>query len=196
MNYLRERVLEPILIPLAAAALIAFGALNLSRLFLASAHDDRAVVVASLISAGILGGAAWATSRERIERGTLLMGAALAGLVLGSAGLVAQQVDRDREREAEGGGPAVAGEITVVASNFKFDQEVYETAGPGIQVDYVVDEGSHTFVVEGFEAEFKLEAGAGATDSGVTELQPDDYVFYCDVPGHRAAGMEATLTVT
>jgi uncharacterized cupredoxin-like copper-binding protein len=30
----------------------------------------------------------------------------------------------------------------------------------------------------------------------VANLAAGTYVFYCDVPGHRAAGMEGTLTVT
>jgi plastocyanin len=43
-------------------------------------------------------------------------------------------------------------------------------------------------------------AGATATFQGGTKilalnLKPGTYKFYCSVPGHRAAGMEGTLTV-
>jgi len=43
--------------------------------------------------------------------------------------------------------------------------------------------------------------GATATFQGGTRilalnLKPGAYKFYCTVPGHRAAGMEGTLTVT
>jgi uncharacterized cupredoxin-like copper-binding protein len=30
----------------------------------------------------------------------------------------------------------------------------------------------------------------------IDNLPAGKYVFYCDVPGHRAAGMEGTLTAT
>jgi uncharacterized cupredoxin-like copper-binding protein len=30
----------------------------------------------------------------------------------------------------------------------------------------------------------------------IDNLAAGSYVFYCDVPGHRAQGMEGTLTVT
>ena len=49
---------------------------------------------------------------------------------------------------------------------------------------------THTFVID--EHDFKL-VDDDATD---IELAAGDYVFYCDVPGHREAGMEGTLTVT
>jgi uncharacterized cupredoxin-like copper-binding protein len=32
-------------------------------------------------------------------------------------------------------------------------------------------------------------------DEGEIDLAAGEYVFYCDVPGHRDAGMEGTLTV-
>lgn len=36
---------------------------------------------------------------------------------------------------------------------------------------------------------------AGGTKSVSLKLAPGTYKFYCSVPGHRAAGMEGTLTV-
>jgi uncharacterized cupredoxin-like copper-binding protein len=54
----------------------------------------------------------------------------------------------------------------------------------------------HTFVIENVNGdEVVASARAGETDRGGVELEPGDYTFYCDVPGHRAAGMEGTLTV-
>lgn len=198
MKYLRERVLEPMLIPLVALIVIAFGAVNLSRLFLATSHSDRAVLVATLISVLILAGAIVATTREHIDRGTLLAAAAVLGVVLGTTGFIAQEADLDALDHGDGPGPTFTSELTVVAVDIDFPEKQVQTAnGGGILVNYV-NEGDifHTWVVEGLEDALKLETPGGATDSGVISLEPGDYTFYCDVPGHRAAGMEASLTVT
>ena len=56
------------------------------------------------------------------------------------------------------------------------------------------DQVAHNFIVE--EGDEKVaECNAGATDTGSVELEAGDYTFYCDLPGHRAAGIEGTLTV-
>ncbi|MBI2169046.1 MAG: hypothetical protein HYU28_06040 [Actinobacteria bacterium] len=199
MNYFRERVLEPILIPLVAVAFIGFGVLNMSRLFLASGHANRSVIVATAISTAILVGATWATSRDHIDRGVLLAGGAMLGIVLAGAGLLAQQVDLDREAEAHGGegGEAVAAgsEVTVPTEGINFPTKEFSASPGAIKFNYAVADGTHTLVVEGFEDAFKLEASGPKTVSGVFELEAGDYVLYCDVPGHRGAGMEGALTV-
>ena len=38
--------------------------------------------------------------------------------------------------------------------------------------------------------------GHGASSTVTANLKPGTYTFYCPVPGHRAAGMQGTLTVT
>lgn len=198
MKYLRERVLEPILIPLVALIVIAFGAVNLSRLFLATSHSGRAVLVATLISVLILAGAIVATTREHIDRGTLLAAAAVLGVVLGTTGFIAQEADLDHLAHEDDAEDTFTSEITVIAIDIDFPEKQVEAAnGGGILVNYV-NEGAifHTWVVEGFEDVLKLETPGGAADRDVIALDPGDYTFYCDVPGHRAAGMEANLTVT
>lgn len=55
----------------------------------------------------------------------------------------------------------------------------------------------HTLAIEGVNSnEPIVEAEAGQTSSGTVTLAPGTYTFFCDVPGHRQAGMEGTLEVT
>jgi plastocyanin len=94
-------------------------------------------------------------------------------------------------------------DLTVEAHDIEFDRDAYRiTAGP-VAIEYV-QEGAlpHTLVIEapdgGDVDGFGLEVGEGGdvdADSGTVDLPAGDYVIYCDVPGHRDAGMEADLQV-
>ncbi len=53
----------------------------------------------------------------------------------------------------------------------------------------------HTLTFENREGDLKLNTGRGDADTGSITFDPGTYTFYCDVPGHRGAGMEGTLTV-
>ncbi|HEV2109315.1 MAG TPA: plastocyanin/azurin family copper-binding protein, partial [Thermomicrobiales bacterium] len=62
-----------------------------------------------------------------------------------------------------------------------------------------VGSAEHTFVVEGYneDAPVDLPIGGEVVEWQVpADLAPGEYVFYCDVPGHREAGMEGVLTIT
>lgn len=106
--------------------------------------------------------------------------------------------DDDTATTTSGAGPAA--ELVVEARDIAFGEKAYEaTAGSDgqVSVEYV-NKGqiNHTLLVEGLDG-VKLEVvkkGERATGSAV--LAPGEYTIYCDVPGHRAAGMEATLTVS
>ena len=57
-------------------------------------------------------------------------------------------------------------------------------------------QGLHTLVFGGKVPGVKLEASSGGSAELKVTLKPGKYTFYCDIPGHREAGMEGTLTVT
>lgn len=102
--------------------------------------------------------------------------------------------DAEPYREPTG---AATETLKIDAGNFYFDPE-----NPTMPADAVVNleidgvEGLHTLVFDdGKVPGFQLEAASGDQDSKKIELKPGKYVFYCDIPGHRAQGMEGTLTV-
>jgi plastocyanin len=78
-----------------------------------------------------------------------------------------------------------------------FDPEELTAPAGEITID-LINDGSlaHTLVIEDHEAALKLTvAGSGDSDDGTITLEAGEYAFYCDVAGHRAGGMEGTLTV-
>lgn len=125
-----------------------------------------------------------------VRAGAIALGAALAlgGLACGSDG-------------ADDGSPTsgvpVDGEgVTVAAEDITFPESTYSAEPGPLDVTYR-NEGSirHTLVIEDVEG-FKLDVAThGDVDEGIVELEPGEYTMYCDVAGHREAGMEAVLDV-
>jgi hypothetical protein len=74
------------------------------------------------------------------------------------------------------GGLPVTGEIEVTGTNVSNSFHDIHFAGAA--------EGSEIVEMDG-----------GETSTGTVLLFPGDVVFWCDVPGHREAGMEDTVTV-
>jgi plastocyanin len=90
--------------------------------------------------------------------------------------------------------------LTVIAEESHCDQKQYTVAAGEVRVAYE-NKGTqtHTFVVQdpkGDDIAPKLRVGPGKETGGVYQLPAGTYTVYCDITGHRAAGMVATLTVT
>jgi plastocyanin len=86
--------------------------------------------------------------------------------------------------------------VTVIAEDISLSESMYRAEAGSVAITYRND-GSieHTLVIEGVDG-FKLDVPAnGDVDEGSVDLQPGEYTIYCDVAGHRDAGMEATLEV-
>lgn len=60
---------------------------------------------------------------------------------------------------------------------------------------------THTFVINEHKNEgkpnlnIKVEVAPGATGTATINAPAGEYYFWCDIPGHEAAGMFGTLTV-
>lgn len=95
------------------------------------------------------------------------------------------------EAEADGGGPA-----TWVAIDIDYQEAPQEVAAGTVDVE-LDNQGAieHNVTLEELDNRKILDAAGGESDSGTVELEAGTYTYYCDVAGHRAAGMEGTLTV-
>ena len=199
---LRTRLLLPLLLPIVSAVAIAFYAINLSRALLAGSSTG-ALITASILTLVVLFGAAWISSQPNLSTGALAVTVALLLFVVGAAGLTtigAAEPKNEGGGEAAGfvqpKGPAVASFEVDALPTLKFQATDFPTTAGINEITYVGKGGTHTLVFE--EAEFrgfKLAVNGDEVDTGKIEFEPGTYVMYCDVPGHRAAGMEATVTV-
>ena len=86
----------------------------------------------------------------------------------------------------------VGSQVLTVKSqdSLKFDPSGLNATAGEITIEHQ-NGGSavHTLVID--EADLRLVDD----DSQTIDLEPGEYTYYCDVPGHRDAGMEGTLTV-
>ena len=81
---------------------------------------------------------------------------------------------------------------------YSFDLKDY-TAKAGTVNVALVNEGkeNHNLLVQGVDKKkFKLSVTPGETKTGAVTLAAATYTIYCDLAGHRSAGMEAKLVVS
>ncbi len=81
--------------------------------------------------------------------------------------------------------------------SLSFDKDAYTVSSGSATIELKNDDSQlHTLLIEDVGG-FKLKVtGKGDSDRGTADLEPGTYTIYCDVPGHRSAGMEADLTVS
>ena len=78
----------------------------------------------------------------------------------------------------------------------KFEQtDVSATAG-SITIDFTnMSSLPHDVKIEGNGANGGTDEITDSSTTATVDLEPGTYTFFCSVDGHRAAGMEGTLTV-
>jgi plastocyanin len=117
-----------------------------------------------------------------------------AALALGAC--VGADEDEATERGRVTGDPGASTPLRIEAHEFSLSPEDLRAAPGSVAIEYV-NKGAvvHTHVIEGVKG-LKLEVPRpGDVDTGSVRLEPGSYTLFCDVPGHRQAGMEAPLTV-
>jgi len=200
---IRTRVILPILLPIVSAATIFFYVINLSRVLLAGG-EWGSLVIASILVLAILGTIAWISAHPDLRTGTLAVMVAVLFLFIGAAGLTTLGPSENKTASSASGykqptGAPVAS-VEVVAqpgAALSFNATNYDTQAGVNEIKYVLGNGTHTlvFVQQEFSG-FELAGGGSKTTStGKVDLKPGTYTIYCTIPGHRAAGMQATITV-
>lgn len=113
------------------------------------------------------------------------VGAAFAAVVvvgIAVSGALSAGLSDDERQDAD---------VVVVAKSVEYPERVEAGAG---QVSFFVeneDPFRHTFVIEGTEVEQELPGGTARRVEAT--LEPGEYRYFCDVPGHE--DMEGTLIV-
>ena len=195
----KDRLLIPLLLPFLAMVAVALYVLNVSRIFLAG-DSTSALVIAALITVGILAGAAIISASPRLRTSSLTMFMGFLLVIVVSAGLLSLGPSLQSE-EGGGGGPIpqpsgpAASTVTVEAQpNITYNASNFDAKAGVVQIDLTGASG-HTLQFREFESQgFPLSTSGGAS-KGKVELKAGTYNIYCTITGH-AATMHATITVT
>ena len=87
--------------------------------------------------------------------------------------------------------------VEVLAEDISFPEDVYVADAGRVGFVYEnVGNIRHTLVIEGVDSLDLTVDRKGDVDGGAADLEPGTYVLFCDVPGHRPAGMVADLVVS
>ncbi len=116
-------------------------------------------------------------------------------LLAAALGLAACGGGDDGGGEASGGGGGGGETVTVVTSEFAFDpDDITIPADTDVTIELDNSDGGveHDFTID--EENVQIVADPGGTAEGTVNVPAGDYTVYCSVPGHREAGMEASLT--
>jgi plastocyanin len=86
--------------------------------------------------------------------------------------------------------------LQFAAVDIAFDEAPQEATAGEVTIT-LTNKGNiqHNVAFDELGGDVVVEANGGETATGDVELEPGIYTYFCAVPGHRAAGMEGTLTV-
>ncbi len=194
----KDRIWLPFLIPIGAILTVALFTINISRIFLAASENGKspAVVIGVILTLSVLVGASVVAAIPKLRTSSLVLTmCAITGIILLSGSLVLGASESKTEVSAEPPGKA-DNNLQVDASNFQFQAKNFDVPAGILQIKYMSLEGSHTLAFD--EPQFSyvgLSVPGGKDTTKIDAVQGQKYTIYCTLPGHRAAGMEATITV-
>ncbi len=193
-----DRYVFPALVPLISVAVIVFYVLNISRVFL-SGKGTIAIVTAALITVAILAGSSALSSAPRMRTQSLAVFTAVALLGVLLAGYITVGHSQEKNGAAAVACTPVTATVKVTAeATLKFDKSTYTAKAGCVEIQYGGAAG-HTLAFDAPGPQSPIlasAAGSGSPTSFSWTLTAGNYTIYCTVPGHRAAGMVATLVVS
>jgi plastocyanin len=172
---------------------------NVSRVFLAGGNEVS-VLVGTILTVGILVGGAAISASPSLRSSTLVLGLAGFMVLVLSAGLLSLGPSEETEEAgAEGyqqpSGPAVATLSVDALPQLVFQATEFSVPAGIIEIVYNDLGGTHTLLfTDPKYSGFQLAVPRGPK-TGKVEIEPGAYTIYCNIPGHRAAGMEAAVNV-
>jgi plastocyanin len=192
------RGILPIVLPLVSTVAVCIWVVNLSRAFLAGGKTG-ALVIVLVVTIGIMAVAALMSAASHMRGSTSLMVVVGALVLIVSAGLVSLGPSEEKVASAGGyvqpKGAAVATVEVDALPSLKFQSKTFTTKAGVNEMKYVDKGGTHNLsFTDPALSLFKIDVPP--SKSLKADLKPGTYTIFCDVPGHRAAGMEATITVT
>ena len=106
------------------------------------------------------------------------------------------EVAEGEEGEAEAGADFAAADAVWTAEQLAFTSAPSSMPADAVMGLEVIGGLPHNVVFEGFEGDRVLVDGPGeGTYASAVSVPPGEYTYYCSIAGHRAAGMEGTITV-
>lgn len=91
---------------------------------------------------------------------------------------------------------AAPASVAVALSEFAISPDPIVVAHGGTLEVSNVGAAEHNLKVKDTEVGTGTFGAGGSESLDLTALDPGDYAVWCDIPGHEAGGMEATLTIT
>jgi plastocyanin len=194
----RDRLLVPLLVPLGVVGGLVFYVLNVSRVFLATG-GGAAVAAATVMTIAILAGAAVLSSAPKLRTSTIALTVVAVLVVVTGAGWLTVG-ESEEHGEGEVSFTPVVARATLESGNLYFRGLDPDTLPVGV-TEFTIDnvDGTHTFEFD--DPQVQVEGGrgdlAGPGEFSVAVRFPaaGEFTFFCGVTGHRAAGMEGSLTV-
>jgi uncharacterized cupredoxin-like copper-binding protein len=89
-----------------------------------------------------------------------------------------------------------AREVTVSASSFRFaPEEIRIRTGEDVTIVLAASDIAHDFIIDELDVHVAAAPGQAGRGGLHAPSVPGRYTAYCSVPGHREAGMTATVVV-